>query len=550
MGRLGLVFCMLAGFVSDFAAATNVTYQHCPPGLILPAWTAADGGEITAWGRVLRGTVYFFALLYLFLGVSIISDRFMGAIEVITSQEREVVLNMKGEKKTALVRVWNETVANLTLMALGSSAPEILLSVIEIWAKNFEAGDLGPGTIVGSAAYNLFVIIAICVSVIPDGEVRKIKQLGVFFVTATWSIFAYIWLYLILAVISRGVVEVWEGIVTFLFFPLTVLTAFIADKKIPIHKLPLLLFKYKSRVSGVVPDVDIELAASDPESTDDSIRQARQQSLNVLKELKDKYPDKTMDELKKLAREKLDNAGTKSRAFYRIQAARNLTGGSMSTKVRHDDKVVEEILAPDDTTYVNFAETEYTVLENVGSFAVKVVLEGPEIDVPVYVDYQSEDGTANAGSDYMAVAGTLVFKPGQREQHFKIKILDDDVFEEDEHFYVKLCNERVQDGFEDNVKFKMGPASVSKILILDDDHGGAFTFPEESVDISETVGEYEAVIERRTGARGRVSLPYYTKNGSAVAGKDFIDNSGILIFENNEPRYVLLLFRFLLLPGV
>jgi len=27
--------------------------------------------------------------------------------------------------------VWNETVANLTLMALGSSAPEILLSVLQ-----------------------------------------------------------------------------------------------------------------------------------------------------------------------------------------------------------------------------------------------------------------------------------------------------------------------------------------------------------------------------------------------------------------------------------
>jgi solute carrier family 8 (sodium/calcium exchanger) len=40
-------------------------------------------------------------------------------------------------------------------MALGSSAPEILLSVVEIFAKNFHAGDLGPGTIVGSAAFNL-----------------------------------------------------------------------------------------------------------------------------------------------------------------------------------------------------------------------------------------------------------------------------------------------------------------------------------------------------------------------------------------------------------
>lgn len=43
----------------------------------------------------------------------------------------------------------NDTVANLTLMALGSSAPEILLSIIEIVGNRFEAGELGPGTIVG-----------------------------------------------------------------------------------------------------------------------------------------------------------------------------------------------------------------------------------------------------------------------------------------------------------------------------------------------------------------------------------------------------------------
>lgn len=37
-----------------------------------------------------------------------------------------------GEKTVMTVRIWNETVSNLTLMALGSSAPEILLSVIEV----------------------------------------------------------------------------------------------------------------------------------------------------------------------------------------------------------------------------------------------------------------------------------------------------------------------------------------------------------------------------------------------------------------------------------
>ena len=57
--------------------------------------------------------------------------------------------------------------ANLTLMALGSSAPEILLSVIEIVGNGFKAGELGPGTIVGSAAFNLLCISAVCVAGVP-----------------------------------------------------------------------------------------------------------------------------------------------------------------------------------------------------------------------------------------------------------------------------------------------------------------------------------------------------------------------------------------------
>ena len=63
----------------------------------------------------------------------------MAAIELITSTNRDVEVKLgTGETTTITVKVWNETVANLTLMALGSSAPEIMLSVIEIWAKGFK----------------------------------------------------------------------------------------------------------------------------------------------------------------------------------------------------------------------------------------------------------------------------------------------------------------------------------------------------------------------------------------------------------------------------
>lgn len=153
-----------------------------------------------------------------------------------------------GETLIVNVRVWNETVSNLTLMALGSSAPEILLSIIEVVGNRFNAGDLGPGTIVGSAAFNLFVITGLCVLVIPDGEVRRIKHLRVFFITASWSIFAYLWLYVIIAISSPDRVDVWEAVVTFLFFPATVLTAYIADKKIFFNNF--LSRRIRARVAG------------------------------------------------------------------------------------------------------------------------------------------------------------------------------------------------------------------------------------------------------------------------------------------------------------
>lgn len=193
---------------NDSDASTGVCQgsNRCQPGVLLPIWEPDDP---SLGDKAARAVVYFVAMVYMFLGVSIIADRFMASIEVITSKEKEITITKaNGETSVGTVRIWNETVSNLTLMALGSSAPEILLSVIEVCGHNFQAGELGPGTIVGSAAFNMFVVIAVCIYVIPAGESRKIKHLRVFFVTASWSIFAYVWLYLILAVFSPGVVQV------------------------------------------------------------------------------------------------------------------------------------------------------------------------------------------------------------------------------------------------------------------------------------------------------------------------------------------------------
>ena len=145
--------------------------------------------RLAEWGR---GFLYFRALYYLLRStmvlprsVGIIADIFMAVsfFETITSKEKRV----PGTDIT--YKVWNATVANLTLMALGSSAPEILLSVIEILTNDFFTGRSGTRTIVGSAAFNLFCIIAICVVSLPDGETRKIEEVTVYKVTGFFSVF-------------------------------------------------------------------------------------------------------------------------------------------------------------------------------------------------------------------------------------------------------------------------------------------------------------------------------------------------------------------------
>lgn len=167
------------------------------------------------------------------MAIAIIADIFMSAIAQITSYTQRVKIPDASETgyKEIEVRRWNGTVANLTLMALGSSAPEILLSIIEIVFNDFKSGELGPSTVVGSAAFNLMVICGVCVIGIPSSETRRIKKLKVFAITAVFSVLAYVWLIIILVVNTPDFVDLWEAIVTLLLFPILVIFAYILDKE-------------------------------------------------------------------------------------------------------------------------------------------------------------------------------------------------------------------------------------------------------------------------------------------------------------------------------
>ncbi|KAI7804152.1 putative sodium/potassium/calcium exchanger 4 [Triplophysa rosa] len=83
------------------------------------------------------------AALYMFLGLAIVCDDYF-----VTSLENIC-------EKLHL----SEDVAGATFMAAGSSAPELFASIIGVFITH---GDVGVGTIVGSAVFNILCIIGVC----------------------------------------------------------------------------------------------------------------------------------------------------------------------------------------------------------------------------------------------------------------------------------------------------------------------------------------------------------------------------------------------------
>ena len=74
-----------------------------------------------------------------------------------------------------------------------------------------------------------------------------------------------------------------------------------------------------------------------------------------------------------------------------------------------------------------------------GLLPLAVRLSVPSDEV-VTVNFATADGTALAGSDYVATSGTLTFAPGETTKYILVEVINDDIPEgsADEFFYVNL----------------------------------------------------------------------------------------------------------------
>jgi len=450
-------------------------------GMFFPAFP-----EENTWSIPFRGFLYFIGLGYCFVGVSLYADTFMCAIEEITSKKKVVVDNDTGAQTT--VHFWNPTVANLTLMALGSSAPEILLSVIEVLNGAFMAGELGPSTIVGSAAFNLLVILAICTASLT--AYKGIERHTVYLITAFSSLFAYIWLVIVLMVISPNVVEVWEAVVTTACFPVLVIAAYVADAKMCCgskvsgkkldtdagyvvdiegkdHKM-MKVDKYEDRqVQTMVNEIVETRLGSGTPHPGDGFGFGKSESGALAK-----GTVLTKEQKKVIVANigKQHEAVGQSRAVYRAMASRKMMGKDVKSESTGGASLEEAIWEADDPNelpdkpvfnsdpsakgYITFARQSVRLLEggnndktnipraesgNVWAHIAVHRDQCGEQAPKTVVKYKTTSGDATEDKDYVGIKdGELVFESGQTQQVIKVEIIDDDEFEEDEDFTVEI----------------------------------------------------------------------------------------------------------------
>jgi solute carrier family 8 (sodium/calcium exchanger) len=341
------------------------------------------------------------------------------------------------------VSVWNPTVANLTLMALGSSAPEIMLSCIEtVTTLGKEPGELGPSTIVGSAAFNLLVISAVSIACIPTGTIKRINDLGVFIITATSSVLSYVWLYICLEIWSKGVISIAEAVITFSFFWLLLILAFGADKirqrkeKKNRNKLSQFSIEDFYHILNAKPgQTNMEESEGGALGEDsDSVNKNHKELQKYLKEAfgKDNIQDINPAEVEDLMKPK---SVVSERIKYR-KSLGNMISGRQKVTVMKGEKNIEELKTAQDefqkhelNPRIGFRCLHYSVTESIGTLQVVIVKNNQEEKIKFGV--RTVDGTATAAvdgdpGDYVCIDKEITMEEGKSQISIPVKINDDE----------------------------------------------------------------------------------------------------------------------------
>lgn len=137
---------------------------------------------------------------------------------------------------------------------------------------------------------------------------------------------------------------------------------------------------------------------------------------------------------------------------------------------------------------------------------------------PVTVNYATANGTASAGSDYVAGSGTLTFAPGETSKTIAVTVNGDSTFESNETYFVNLSSPSGA---------TLNDSQGTGTIVNDDANPVGVRIN----DVSVTEGNRNTrnatfTISLTSPLSTAVTVNYATANGSAIAGSDYNATSG------------------------
>lgn len=198
----------------------------------------------------------------------------------------------------------------------------------------------------------------------------------------------------------------------------------------------------------------------------------------------------------------------------------NPTGGA----VLGQQPVASVRLISDDSV-ISFSELIYSVneLSQGGRAIVQIIREG-DTSSPVTVVFNASAGTATS-ADFVPVTSLVTIPAGQSSAVVTVTINDDTAVEENETVLLRLSSP--------GAGGILGRPSAT-LTILDNDFAPGNLSVIEPVPVTENAGTTGITVTRTSGKTGAISVRYALRNGTAIAGQDFVNQTGTLSFLEGE----------------
>ena len=139
--------------------------------------------------------------------------------------------------------------------------------------------------------------------------------------------------------------------------------------------------------------------------------------------------------------------------------------------------------------------------------------------------YTTANGTAASPADYNATSGIVTFAPGQTSQQVLVRTNEDNLFEDDEAFFLRFTG--VQGATVDT--------PVVRATIIDNEQKSIVQVGDARVvegNSGQTILNFP--VRLSTASPVAIAFRYETQNGTALAGSDYVATSGIFRLESGQ----------------